>query len=150
LTEFSQSSTSLWCTGLSGDAPDSVRCPGWPGDELVALGKKRRHRGYSPDCPVCTGLSGESTTLVPMVGSAISGRRVARSNGRLVTPDCPMCTGQCPVRQRSRRSNGRVRPLRKEIGHRTATVHVWWCTGLSGAPPNRRQKLPSNWISNGS
>jgi hypothetical protein len=38
----------------------TVRCPGWPDDELIALENKRRHRAYnSLDCPVCTGLSGE-------------------------------------------------------------------------------------------
>jgi hypothetical protein len=68
---------------------------------------------------------------------------VARANGRLVTPDCP-------VRQRDRRSNGRPRLIRKEIGHQTAIVHVRWCTGLSGAPPDIRQELPSNWNFNGS
>jgi hypothetical protein len=26
-------------------APDGLRCLGWPGDELVALGKKRRRHG---------------------------------------------------------------------------------------------------------
>jgi hypothetical protein len=79
----------------------------------------------------------------PTVGSAISGRHVPRANGQLVTPDCP-------VRQRDRRSNDRLCLIRKEIGHRTATVHVQWCTGLSGAPPNKRQELPSNWNFNGS
>jgi hypothetical protein len=34
-----------------------------------------------------------------MVGRAIRGRRVARTNGRQEAPDCPVCTGQCPVRQ---------------------------------------------------
>jgi hypothetical protein len=28
-------------TGLSGGAPDSVRCPGWPDGELSALGNRR-------------------------------------------------------------------------------------------------------------
>jgi hypothetical protein len=60
-------------------APDSVRCPGWPSDELVALGKKRRRCDYnSPDCPV------SQRRPRPTVGSAISGRRMARSNGQLV------------------------------------------------------------------
>jgi hypothetical protein len=54
------------------------------------------------------------------------------------------------VRQRDQRPNGRLRQKRKEIGHRTGTVHDRWCTGLSGAPLNRRQELPSNCISNGS
>jgi hypothetical protein len=75
LAEFSQNSTSLWCTRLFGGAPDSVWCLGWLGDELVALGKKRRrHSCNSPDCPVCTGLSGEPT-------GARSQRPSARSTG---------------------------------------------------------------------
>jgi hypothetical protein len=57
----------------------------------------------------CTGLSGESEPPEPTVASAISGRYVARANGRLGTPDCPVCTRQCPVRQRDRRLNGRMR-----------------------------------------
>jgi hypothetical protein len=27
---------------------------------------------------------------------------------------------------------------------------IWWCTGLSGAPTNRRQELPTKWSSNSS
>jgi hypothetical protein len=151
LAEFSQTSTSLWCTGLSSGAQDSVRCPGWPGDELVALEKKRgatakNHRTVrcAPDCLV----SQRRPRLT--VDSAISGRRVGRANGRLVTSDCPVCTGQCPMHQWNRRSKGRLRPIRKEIGHQTTTIHVRWCTGQSGAPPARRQELPSKWIFNGS
>jgi hypothetical protein len=78
----------------------------------------------------CTGLSGEPT--------------VASANGRLGTPDCPVCTGLCPVRQPTPRTNGRMRQKRKEIAHRTAPVMIWWCTVLSGAPPDRRKfGLPS-------
>jgi hypothetical protein len=47
-------------------------------------------------------------------------------------------TGQCPVRQGDQRSNGRLRQKRKEIEHRIGTVHVRWCTGMSGVPPDRR------------
>jgi hypothetical protein len=75
----------------------------------------------------------------PTVGRVIYGRRVAHSNGQLGTPDCPVCTGQCSVRQSTPRTNGRMRQKRKEIAHRTATVTVRWCTGLSGAPPDGRQ-----------
>jgi hypothetical protein len=32
-----------------------------------------------------------------------------------------------------------MRQKRKEIAHRTTTVIVRWCTGLTGAPPDRRQ-----------
>jgi hypothetical protein len=35
--------------------------------------------------------------------------------------------------------NGHLRQNRKEIAHRTWIVDVRWCTGLSGAPPGRRQ-----------
>jgi hypothetical protein len=81
-----------------------------------------------------TGLSGE-----PTVGRA-NGRprnpRVTRgqANGLMGAPDCSVCTGQCPVRQRLQIVNGRLCQNRKEI-----------CTGLSGAPVDRRQDLPS-WI----
>jgi hypothetical protein len=126
--------------------------------------------GYnSPDCPVshpwrtrrsrekqlgnmaiihrtvrwCTELSGEPTVASATVGLAIRMRRVARSNGRLGTPDCP-------VRQLTSRTNGWMRQKRKEIAHRIATVTARWCTGLSGAPPDRRQVWPSKLASNGS
>jgi hypothetical protein len=126
--------------------------------------------GYnSPDCPVSrlrrsrrsrekfngvrlkfTGLSGEPTAASATVGRVIRGRRVVRANGRLGAPDCPVCTGKCPVRQPARSCNGRLRQIRKEIHTGHATVTVRWCTGLSGAPPDRRQELPSLLVSNGS
>jgi hypothetical protein len=59
-------------------------------------------------------------------------------------------TGQCPVRQLPQNCNGRMRQKRNEIAHRTATGTVRWHTGLSGAPPDRRQELPSKNASNGS
>jgi hypothetical protein len=34
--------SSVWHTGLSGGAPDSVRCARLDGGELAALGKKQR------------------------------------------------------------------------------------------------------------
>ena len=65
---YSQGS-SVWHTGLSGGAPDSVRCARLNSGELAALGNSPAMYGYnSPDCPVCTGLSGEPT--------------VGRANGR--------------------------------------------------------------------
>jgi hypothetical protein len=96
--------------------------------------------GYnSPDCPVCTGLSGE-----PTVGRVNGWPRDlretrGRANGRKGAPDCPVCTGQCPVRQLLQSVNGRLRQRRKEIR-----------TGLSGAPGDRRQELPSWNALNGS
>jgi hypothetical protein len=131
----------VWHTGLSGGAPDSVRCARLAGGVKTPLGKKQRrttilHRtvrwctGLSsgaPDCPV------SQRSPAPTVGRAICGRRVARSNGRLGTPDCPVCIGQCPLRQLTPRTNGLMRQKRKEIAHRTATVTVRWCTGQQKA-----------------
>jgi hypothetical protein len=161
--------------------PDSVRCPGWPGGEVAALGNRQgdvaiNHRTIR----WCTGLSGESSVpaqalrrrtrrsrekekasrlkftglsgepTAPAANDHLHDQRATRgwANDRMVTPDCPMCTRQCLVRQWDRRPNGQLHPIRKEIGHRTAIVHVRWCTRLSGASPDRRQELPSNLISN--
>jgi hypothetical protein len=123
-------------SGCAGQCP--VRQAG--SGELAALGKELTAYGYnSPDCPVCTGLSGE-----PTVGRANGRLRDlhetrGRANGREGAPDYPVCTGQCPVRQRLQGANGRLRQLRKEIR-----------TGLSGAPGDRRQELPSWNALNGS
>jgi hypothetical protein len=87
----------------------------------------------------CTGLFGEPTVASATVGRAIHGRRVAHTNGRQGAPDCPVCTRQCPMRHQARSCNGRLRLIWKAIVHRTATVTVRWCTGLFGAPHDRRQ-----------
>ena len=120
---YSQGAASVWGTGLSGGAPDSVRwCTGQcpvrqaGSGKLAALGKELTAYGYnSPDCPVCTGLSGE-----PTVGWANGRLRDlrktrGRANGREGAPDCPLCTGQCPVRQQLPGANDRLRHRRKEI-----------------------------------
>ena len=132
--------TVRWCTGQC-----PVRQAG--SGELAALAERLTAYNYnSPECPVCTGLSGE-----PTVGRA-NGRlhdlreTRGRANGREGAPDCPVCTGQCPVRQRLPGANGRLRQRRKEI--RTGQCPV--CTGLSSAPGDRRQDLPSWNALNGS
>jgi hypothetical protein len=132
-------SCSAWHTGLSGGAPDSVRCARPASGEQATLGKNRRrttiiHRTVR----WCTGLSGEPTVASATVGRAIHGRRVAHANGRQGAPDCPVCTGQCPVCQLARCCNGRMCQKRKEIVTGTSTVTVRWRTGLSGAPLDRR------------
>jgi hypothetical protein len=97
--------------------------PGWSPVKRPLSGKdQRRTTIIHRTVRWCTGLSGE-----PTVVRAIRGRRVARTNGRQGAPDCPVGTGQCPVRQRARSCNGRMRQKRKGITHRTTTVTVWWC-----------------------
>ena len=100
MAKFSQSLLSLgapdsvrWCTGQC-----PVRQAGL--SEVAALGNSPATYDYnSPDCLVCTGLSGEPT--------------VGRANGRLRD-----------LRETRGRANGRLRYLRKEIRHRTVSgVH---------------------------
>jgi hypothetical protein len=132
-------SSSVWHTGLSSGAPDSVRCARLADGEPAALRNRRSCTAkIHQTVRWCIGLSGE-----PTVGCAICERRVSRSTGRLGTPDCP-------VRQPIPRTNGRMCQIWKEIAHRTATVDVRWCTGMSGAPLDRRQELPTKLMSNGS
>jgi hypothetical protein len=119
--------TVRWCTG------QCPVCQAGSG-ELAALGNKLTAYGYnSPNCPVCTGLSGE-----PTVGRANGRLRDpretrGRANGREGAPDSVRCANG------SKAANGRLRQIRKEI-----------CTGLSGAPGDRRQELPSQIALNGS
>jgi hypothetical protein len=125
--------------------------PGWALANWPLSGIRRRRMAIiHRTVRWCTGLFGEPTAANATVGRAICARRMAPANGRLGAPDCPVCTGQCPLRQPARRSNGRMRQEWKEIHTEHATVVVRWCTGLSGAPPDRRQELPSKNASNGS
>ena len=110
--------TVRWCTGQC-----PVRQAG--SSELAALGNSSATYDYnSPDCPVCTGLSGE-----PTVGRAngrprdLRGTR-GRANGLKGAPDCSVCTGHVRCANGSQAANGRLRHFWKEIGHRTVSgVH---------------------------
>jgi hypothetical protein len=97
----------------------------------------------------CIGLCGEPTVACANGRPRNLRATRGRANSRQGAPDYPVCTGQCPVRQLPPRTNGRMHQKRKEIAHRTATVTVRWCTGLSGAPPGRTQVWPSMLASNG-
>jgi hypothetical protein len=172
----SQVSARAWHTGLSGGAPDSVRCARLVNGEVAGLENRRSctaiiHRTVR----WCTRLSGESSaTNSPLSGNrkgdvaiihwtvrwctGLSGEpTVASTNGRPRNLRATRGLLQrsagaldCSVRQRAWRSNGRLRQIWEEIAHRTATVVVRWCTGLSSAPLDRRQELPSKIVSNGS
>jgi hypothetical protein len=115
--------SSVWHTGLSGGAPDSVRCARLDSSELATLGKLwRRTTIIHRTVRWCTGLPDEPMAASATVGRAIRARRVAPANGRLGASDypvsigqCPVCTGQCPARQRLQFCNGRLCHFRKEI-----------------------------------
>jgi hypothetical protein len=144
---YSQKAVSVWGTGLSGGAPDSVRCARLPRANWPLSGNLPTAYDYnSPDCPVCTGLSGE-----PTAGKANGRQRNLRAtrglaNGRKGAPDCPVCTGLsgAPDLHRSATVSCAV------YGNKSGTGQCPVCTGLSGAPDDRRQRWPSRIVVNGS
>jgi hypothetical protein len=127
--------TVRWCTGLSGESSAAK--------SSLSGNVQRRTAKIHRTVQWCTGLSGDPT--VDCANGRPHNPRATRgrANGRQGAPDCP-------VRQLPRICNGRMHQKRKEIAHRTATGTVRWHTGLSGAPPDRRQDLPSKNASNGS
>jgi hypothetical protein len=94
---YSQEAVLVWGTGLSGGAPDSVRCARQPRPKWPLSGIRRRrtaiiHRTVrcAPDCPV------SQRSAEPTVGRAIRARHVAEPTvGRghrtvRCAPDCPV------------------------------------------------------------
>jgi hypothetical protein len=132
--------TVRWCTGQC-----PVRQAG--SVELTALGFLRRRTAINHrTVQWCTGLSGE-----PSVGRAngrprnphaTRGRANGQKGHRTVrcAPDSVRC------------ANGSESSTVgcAKIGKKSAPDSVWWCTGLSGAPGDRRQELPSWNALNGS
>jgi hypothetical protein len=123
LGSSSQDSTQTGSTGQSGGAPDSVRCArlaraNWP---LSGIHRRRTtiiHRTVrcALDCPVSQQSAG------PTVGHAICVGHVAEPTARRGHRTVRCANG-------SLAANGRLRQLRKEIGHRTVSgVHrTVWC-----------------------
>jgi hypothetical protein len=130
-----------WHTGLSGGAPDSVRCPRLVNSEPAALEKRKGDVAIIHwTVRWCTGLSGESTA--PAANGRPRDQRTTRgprqqSVGHTGLSGAP--TG--PEDQQSTAPG---------MEGNQAPVAVRWCTGLSGAPLDRRQKLPTKLMSNGS
>jgi hypothetical protein len=121
--------SALKFTGLSGvhrtvsDAPKKDAA-----QELASLGFSLQPLRYnSPDCPVCTGLSG-----------ATSGQRLLHANGHLQAH---------LMRTRSAQSSG---TRSRRTGH--STVHVRCATGHQGEPRRQNPNGRSNgylvtWLS---
>jgi hypothetical protein len=127
--------------------PDSVRCAkeDQP-QELASFGKLQRLVRYnSPDCPVCTGLSG-----------ATPEQRLHRANGYLRRIKCARSarrsqarpywhTGQQTVTVRCAPDTQAGPQVRSSNGQNPTAVMTWQgapdcpvCTGLSGATPEQR------------
>jgi hypothetical protein len=116
LAEYSQSPARL-------GTPDSVRCARLDSGEQAALGRIWRrmaiiHRTFR----WCTRLSDEPTAASAMVGRAIRGRRVARTNSRLGAPDSVRCAN----------CNESTTVVCVRIGRRSAPDRLKWLSG--GAP----------------
>jgi hypothetical protein len=127
--------TVRWCTGLSGESSAA-------NSSLSGNGKRRR--GYnSPDCPV------SQRSPAPTVGREICGRRVvALTVGRRHrTVRCASDTVRCA--NGSGAATVDCARFERKSRTRQATVAVRWRTGLSDAPLDRRQELPSKIVSNG-
>jgi hypothetical protein len=101
LAVYSHKTALSGCTGLSGGAPDSVRCARLASVNWLLSGLRRRCTAIIHwTVRWCTGLSGEPT-IGPANGWPRNPRATrGRANGQKGAPDCPVCTGQCPVRQR--------------------------------------------------
>jgi hypothetical protein len=113
--------------------------PGWSNVNWLLSGKERGNVAIIHwTVRWCTGLSGEPTE--PAANGRPRDQRATRGPRQRSVGH----TGPVP------RPNGRLRPIWKEIAHRTATVAVRWCTGLPGAPLDRRQELSTKLMSNGS
>jgi hypothetical protein len=98
------------CTGLSGGAPDSVRCARLARGKRLLSGLRRRcttiiHRTVR----WCTGLSGG-----PFIGELVALGNSSSTYGNN-SPDCPVCTG-LSGEPTVGRANGRPRDLRGTRG----------------------------------
>jgi hypothetical protein len=141
------------CTG-------HVRCSkeGRP-PELASLGFSFQPLRYkSPDCPVCTGLSGASTEQrllqapTATCSAFIARQRAQRSGTRMLAHRTLYST--CPVRHRTSR-RAQKSELQRSISNGTGDVagapdcpvrHCPVCTGLSGAPSNRQPSQRSRLV----
>jgi hypothetical protein len=128
-------------------APDMSGAPWKNGPpELASLGFSFQPLRYnSPDCPVCTGLSGASAEQRLLQAptatcTAFIARQRAQGSG---TPMLAHRTlySTCPVRHRTSR-RAQKSELQRSISNGTDDVagapDCPVCTGLSGAPSNRQ------------
>jgi hypothetical protein len=132
---------------VSGGAPDSVRCARlarakWPLSGIRRRRTAKIHRTVrcAPDCPVSQRSAG------PTVGRGICARHVAGptvGRGHRTVRCAPDMSG-APTAPTSATVGCAI------LGRRSGTGQCPVCTGLSGAPDDRRQDQPSRIALNGS
>jgi hypothetical protein len=124
LARSSQDSAQSGCTGLSGGAPDSVRCARLGSGKLATLGNSSAAYGYnSPNCPVSqrppaqwsAAKSTGDAWPAPTVGRGHRTVRCAPNNVRCAN-DYNSTTVGCAI-----------------FGRRSAPDHEQW---MSGGAPN--------------
>jgi hypothetical protein len=140
LGSSSQESAQSGSTGLSGGAPDSVRCARLPRAKWPLSGIHRRrtaiiHRTVrcAPDCSVSQRSAG------PTVGRAICAGHVAEPTARRRhrTVRCAPDMSGAPTALRLPTVECAI------FGRKSGTGHCPVCTGLSGTLVDRRQDQPS-------
>jgi hypothetical protein len=147
LVKFSHTCTSLRCTGLSGvhrtvcgAQANSVTNSLFSGILEVAVAKIHQTVQCAPDCPVSQQCS-RQRSAAQSTGDAWPEPTITRQHRTVrCAPDSVRC---------AKGIEGSTVGFAKE-GNKSCTVHVRWCTGLSGVPTDRRQELPTKWRSNGS
>jgi hypothetical protein len=131
---------SVCSTGLSGGAPDSVRCArlaraNWPFSRIHRRRTAIIHRTVrcAPDCPVSQRSAG------PTVGRAICAGHVAEPTARRghQTVRCAPDMSGAPTALRLSTVDCAI------FGRKSGTGQCPVCTGLSGVPVDRRQDQPS-------
>jgi hypothetical protein len=140
LGSSSQDSAKSESTGLSGGAPDSVRWARLARAKRQLSGIHRRrttiiHRTVrcAPDCPVSQRSAG------PTIGRAICAGHVAEPTARRGhrTVRCELDMSGAPTALRLPTVDCTI------FGKKSGTGQCPVCTGLSGAPVDRRQDQPS-------
>jgi hypothetical protein len=134
--------------------PDSVRCAKEERpQELASFGKLQRLVRYnSPDCPVCTGLSGATPEQrLSGANDYLQSNKCARSARRSQNRPC-WHTGQHTVHVRCAPDTQAGPQVRSSNGQNPTAVMTWQgapdcpvCTGLSGAPSNRQLSNGHFW-----
>jgi hypothetical protein len=134
--------------------PDSVQCAkGGRPQELAGVGKLQRLVHYnSPDCPVCTGLSGATPEQRLLRVNGYLLRHLMRAQ-RAQRQNRPCWhTGQQTVPVRCAPDIKAGPQVRSSNGQNPTALMTWQgapdcpvCTGLSGAPSNRQPPNGHFW-----